>query len=112
MSCMPSAADLLYLRLLTRIFPSSDFRHNVLTPALLLVGECLARTPVTGARDLAAGLFLAELVLGFSKDSKRVVPELLLFLQAALDKVLNLPKSEGGRLHVSPSPFFSSAKFT
>jgi hypothetical protein len=36
---MLDGAALMYLRLLTCLFPVSDFRHNVLTPALLLVCE-------------------------------------------------------------------------
>ncbi len=45
------------------MFPPSDFRHAVMTPAILLLSEYLLRCPVTSARDVAIGSFICSLLL-------------------------------------------------
>jgi hypothetical protein len=61
--CWPSTRTLLLLRLWSLIFPPSDFRHAVMTPAILLMSEYLLRCPVTSARDVAIGSFICSLLL-------------------------------------------------
>lgn len=61
--CWPSTRTLLLLRLWSLIFPPSDFRHAVMTPAMLLMSEYLLRCPVTSARDVAIGSFICSLLL-------------------------------------------------
>lgn len=107
-SCMPSLHHLLYFKLLSAIFPVSDFRHHVVTPAMLIMAECLGRVPVKGARDVAAGLYLAELMLTFVKDSKRLVPELLVFLQGLIEQgFADAPIKDGFRLNMAIPSFFA-----
>lgn len=48
------------------IFPCSDFRHVVMTPAILLMCEYLTRCPITSGRDVAIGSFLCSMVLSVS----------------------------------------------
>lgn len=48
------------------IFPCSDFRHAVMTPAILLISEYLMRCPITSGRDIAIGTFLCSMVLSVS----------------------------------------------
>lgn len=48
------------------IFPCSDFRHAVMTPAILLMCEYLMRCPLTSGRDIAIGSFLCSIVLAVS----------------------------------------------
>lgn len=48
------------------IFPCSDFRHAVMTPAILLMCEYLMRCPLTSGRDIAIGSFLCSMVLSVS----------------------------------------------
>jgi len=93
---------------LSAIFPVSDFRHHVITPAMLIMGECLGRVPVKGGRDVVAGLFLAELMISFVKDSKRLVPELLVFLEGLIEQGFRrTPNTEGCRLHMTIPLFFT-----
>eukprot|EP00899_Mesostigma_viride_P020533 jgi/Mesvir1/28481/Mv15901-RA.1 len=61
--CWPTARQLLLLKLWARIFPVTDARHPVLTPATLLLGQCLADSPLVCGRDLASALFLCSLLL-------------------------------------------------
>jgi nucleolar protein 14 len=62
----------------------SDFRHNVITPSLLLMSECLTRLPIAGPRDVSSALFISALMLHFIAQSKRFIPELPAFLNAIL----------------------------
>jgi nucleolar protein 14 len=114
---MLDGASLMYLRLLTFLFPVSDFRHNVLTPALLLVCECMARVPLVSRADVAAALFLADLTLASVTDSKRVVPELLSLLQGLLQHGFGVDSapsatatsSEAGRVNIRIGALFRDA---
>lgn len=48
------------------IFPPSDFRHAVMTPAMLLMSEYLLRCPVKSGHDVAVGTFICSLLLSVS----------------------------------------------
>lgn len=65
-SCWPSMKTLFLLRLWSMIFPCSDFRHVVMTPAILLMCEYLTRCPIISGRDVAVGSFLCSMVLSVS----------------------------------------------
>lgn len=83
-SCWPSLKTLFLLRLWSMIFPCSDFRHAVMTPAILLMCEYLMRCPVLSVRDAAVGSFLCSIVLSVTKQSQKFCPEALMFLKALL----------------------------
>lgn len=83
-SCWPSLKTLLLLRLWSMIFPCSDFRHVVMTPAMLLMCEYLLRCPISSGRDTAIGSFLCSLVLSVIKQSQKFCPEAIMFLRAML----------------------------
>lgn len=54
-SAWPGARVLLLLKLWATVFPASDRRHAVLTPAALLAGACLALCPLARPSDVAQG---------------------------------------------------------
>ncbi|KAL3830598.1 hypothetical protein ACJIZ3_019400 [Penstemon smallii] len=83
-SCWPSMKTLLLLRLWSMIFPCSDFRHAVMTPAMLLMSEYLMRCPITSGRDIAIGSFLCSMVLSISRQSQKFCPEVITFIQTML----------------------------
>jgi nucleolar protein 14 len=80
----PSLGTVLLLRGLGHIFPVTDNRHHVATPAILLLGEMIAHTPVTCTYDLVMGILCSGLLLEYTKEAKRVVPEALGFLAGVL----------------------------
>ncbi|KAK9101020.1 hypothetical protein Scep_024450 [Stephania cephalantha] len=82
--CWPSLKTLLLLRLWSIIFPCSDFRHVVITPAILLMCEYLMCCPIKSNRDIAIGSFICSMVLSFSRESKKFCPEAIAFLQTLL----------------------------
>lgn len=80
----PSLRTLLLLRLWSMIFPTSDFRHVVMTPCVLLMAEFLVRCPVNSGQDLCVGIFLCALLLSVMRQARRFCPEALCFLYAVL----------------------------
>ncbi|WCJ20870.1 hypothetical protein M5689_003074 [Euphorbia peplus] len=98
-SCWPSMKTLSLLRLWSMVFPCSDFRHVVMTPAILLMCEYLMRCPVLTGRDIGVGSFLCSIVLSVTKQSKKFCPEAIMFLQnvlmAAIErKTMHYPESQ------------------
>ncbi|KAM7487525.1 hypothetical protein LguiB_025009 [Lonicera macranthoides] len=83
-NCWPSSKTIFLLRLWSMIFPCSDFRHAVMTPAILLMCECLMRCPIVSGRDIAIGSFLCSMVLSVSKQSRKFCPEAIMFLRTLL----------------------------
>ncbi|KAK6921872.1 Nucleolar protein 14 [Dillenia turbinata] len=87
--CWPSLKTIFLFRLWFMIFPCSDFRHVVMTPATLLMCEYLMRCPLLSGRDAAMGTFLCSMVLSVIKESRKFCPEAILFLQTLLMAALN-----------------------
>ncbi|XRB09508.1 nucleolar complex protein 14 [Pycnococcus provasolii] len=65
----PTQQMCMAMHLFTRIFPRTDFRHEVSTRLDLLCSECLCFGLVGSARQAATGLFLAALCARASADS-------------------------------------------
>ncbi|KAH6762950.1 nucleolar-like protein [Perilla frutescens var. hirtella] len=99
-SCWPSLKTLFLLRLWSMVFPCSDFRHAVMTPAILLISEYLMRCPITSGRDIAIGSFLCSMVLSVSRQSHKFCPEAITFLQTMLMAALtNRQRYEASQLY-------------
>ncbi|XP_043237470.1 nucleolar protein 14-like [Amphibalanus amphitrite] len=80
----PRLETLLLLRVCGQLFPSSDRRHPVTMPAMLLLCQLLTECPVRCRRELTAGLFCVSLLAEFTSLSGRLVPETIAFLQGVL----------------------------
>ncbi|CAI9096424.1 OLC1v1032571C1 [Oldenlandia corymbosa var. corymbosa] len=83
-SSWPSRKTIFLLRLWSMIFPCSDFRHPVMTPATLLICEYLTRCQITSGRDILIGSFLCSLMLSIVKQSRKFCPEVLTFIRTVL----------------------------
>ncbi|KAF3782230.1 Nucleolar protein 14 [Nymphaea thermarum] len=83
-SIWPSLKTLLMLRLWSIIYPCSDYRHVVMTPAVLLMCEYLMRCPIVTGRDIAVGSFLCSLLLCVCRQSRKLCPEAINFLKNLL----------------------------
>ena len=78
-------AALFTSKLLLTLFPSSDARHNVVTPVYLWLASSLTYAPaITSAAGLVRQLLCCQLVLAGVAESKRFVPEVLNELWAVL----------------------------
>ena len=76
----PGLPELVFLRILGVLWPTSDMRHIVVSPARLLMGSYLGLCKIRSFVDAASGLFLCTLFLQYENRSKRLVPEAINFL--------------------------------
>uniref|UniRef100_A0A2N9HSV5 Nucleolar protein 14 n=1 Tax=Fagus sylvatica TaxID=28930 RepID=A0A2N9HSV5_FAGSY len=122
-SSWPSSKMLFLLRLWSMIFPCSDFRHVVMTPAILLMCEYLMRCPIMSGRDIAIGSFLCSMLLSLQTGNQfhvRILSIIILLEFKALGPLLCIRDCVD---EISPlnfimimdmpenSPFFSSDNF-
>uniref|UniRef100_A0A8C4HWQ0 Nucleolar protein 14 n=1 Tax=Dicentrarchus labrax TaxID=13489 RepID=A0A8C4HWQ0_DICLA len=76
----PTLDMLIYLKVTALLFPTSDFRHPVTTPALLYISQALMKS----LQDVTSGLVLCCLAVEYVSFSKRFLPELINFLAGTL----------------------------
>jgi len=76
--------DLVMLKAIESIFPTSDHFHAVITPAMLSMGRYLGQKTPNNLGDYATGIYLSILFLEYQKLSKRYVPELVNFVMNAI----------------------------
>uniref|UniRef100_A0A673K7K3 Nucleolar protein 14-like n=1 Tax=Sinocyclocheilus rhinocerous TaxID=307959 RepID=A0A673K7K3_9TELE len=87
-AAMPDLDMLVLLKITALLFPTSDFRHPVTTPAFLYISQALTRCAVVSLEDVCKGLILCCLALEFVSLSQRFFPELLNFLLGLLHLTL------------------------
>ncbi|XP_045923701.1 nucleolar protein 14 [Micropterus dolomieu] len=80
----PALDMLIYLKVTALLFPTSDFRHPVTTPALLYISQSLTKCPVRSLQDVTSGLVLCCLAAEYVSFSQRFLPELINFLAGTL----------------------------
>ncbi|XP_023701640.1 nucleolar protein 14 [Cryptotermes secundus] len=90
-SSFPGLDTLVFLKLISHLFPTSDFRHPVVTPACVFMCQMLCQCKVKTARDVARGLFLVTLILEYTVLSKRFSPAAINFLHGVL--YMGVPKT-------------------
>ncbi|XP_070613104.1 nucleolar protein 14 [Erythrolamprus reginae] len=103
----PELDMLLYLKIITVLFPTSDFWHPVVTPALIYMSQLLTKCAVRTEQDVMKGLFVCCLFLDYTSLSQRFVPELVNFLLGVLH--LAIPNKEAQGYSLLP-PFVSLGK--
>ncbi|XP_065071056.1 nucleolar protein 14-like [Rhopilema esculentum] len=96
---MPDIKELILLVIISKVFPVSDLKHGITTPALIFMAAVLSKSHFQSAADLLSGLFISNILLEFQLLSKRFVPEVINFLCAVLSMATK-PKST---LKYSPS---------
>ncbi|XP_018410490.1 PREDICTED: nucleolar protein 14 [Nanorana parkeri] len=80
----PALHVLLYFKITAILFPTSDFWHPVVTPAVTVMSQLLTKCPVSSLEDVAAGLFICSMFLEYVSLSQRFVPEVINFLLGIL----------------------------
>ncbi|KFV59916.1 Nucleolar protein 14, partial [Tyto alba] len=88
----PGLDTLIYLKITSLLFPTSDFWHPVVTPAFLYMSQLLTKCRITTLQDVIKGLFVCCLFLEYVSLSRRFVPELINFLLGVLH--ISLPKKQ------------------
>ncbi|KAF7670421.1 hypothetical protein LDENG_00124620 [Lucifuga dentata] len=108
-AAFPPLDMLIYLKVTGLLFPTSDFRHPVTTPALLYISQALTKCPVRSLQDVTSGLVLCCLAVEYISFSKRFLPELINFLTGTLYLAVQDKTSLG--YSVVP-PFRPSGKYS
>ncbi|NXX85778.1 NOP14 protein, partial [Urocolius indicus] len=91
-AAFPGLDTLIYLKITSLLFPTSDFWHPVVTPAFMYMSQLLTKCRITTLQDVVKGLFICCLFLEYVSLSKRFVPELINFLLGVLH--ISLPKKQ------------------
>uniref|UniRef100_A0A250Y5M4 Nucleolar protein 14 n=1 Tax=Castor canadensis TaxID=51338 RepID=A0A250Y5M4_CASCN len=94
----PGLDVLIYLKITGMLFPTSDFWHPVVTPALVCMSQLLTKCPVASLQDVVKGLFVCCLFLEYVSLSRRFIPELLNFLLGVLYIATPNKQSQGSAL--------------
>ncbi|XP_055618841.1 nucleolar protein 14 homolog [Toxorhynchites rutilus septentrionalis] len=102
----PALDTLIFLKLIPLLFSASDFRHPIVSPALVFISEMLSRCLVRNRKDITVGMFLVTTTLECVEQSKRLLPAALNFLNGII--YLCYQKRPVQIVHTIP-PFKSSA---
>ncbi|KAF7992349.1 hypothetical protein HCN44_001674 [Aphidius gifuensis] len=105
----PTLDTLILFKIISLLFPTSDFRHPVVTPCIVFMSQILLRSKVKSKLDIAKGLFIATLMLEFTVLSKRFSPAVINFLTGII--YLSTVKKESKNLRKTFSPFKSDNDF-
>lgn len=62
----PGLEVLMFFKLISILFPTSDFRHQVVSPCFLFMEQILRNCKICSHRDISYGLFIVALVLEVS----------------------------------------------
>ncbi|KAK9305827.1 hypothetical protein QLX08_003328 [Tetragonisca angustula] len=77
----PDLDTLVFFKLVSLLFPTSDFRHPVTTPSLIFMSQILFRCRIKNKVDISKGLFICTLILEYTTLSKRFAPSVINFLR-------------------------------
>lgn len=87
-------SDILLLRCVARLFPSSDLRHGVSTPLALLLSEALGMFRVKCVADVALGTFVGRVLMEVIGGRSGYSPELARFLGDVLSASSELSEED------------------
>ncbi|OMJ26586.1 putative nucleolar complex protein 14 [Smittium culicis] len=94
----PLASDLVQMKLLVSIFSSSDRYHSVVTPIMLVLGQYLSLSVITGVQDASKHLFVSGILYEAMRLSRRYIPEVINSLQllvfSSLSGLINVNEYE------------------
>ncbi|KAI4501174.1 hypothetical protein M0802_003547 [Mischocyttarus mexicanus] len=80
----PNVDTLIILKLVSLLFPTSDFRHKIVTPCLIFMSQILMTCRIKNRRDISRGLFICTLLLEYTVLSKRFAPSVINFLRGII----------------------------
>ncbi|EDW04359.1 GH11720 [Drosophila grimshawi] len=90
----PSLDTLIYFKLVSNLYSTSDFRHPVATPTYIFMQHILSRARIRTRQDIAMGLFLVNIAMEFGSRSKRLLPAVFNFLLGILHMVIPKRQTE------------------
>ncbi|KAJ3312530.1 NADH:ubiquinone oxidoreductase [Blyttiomyces sp. JEL0837] len=91
---LPWLEDIIFLKLVAKIFSVSDMRHSVGLPAMLVMSELLSLSRVQNGRQALSGLLICQTCLQYIHLSKRFIPDALYFLETLLQRSMSADKND------------------
>jgi len=89
----PTLESLIFMKLVVLLFPSSDYRHPVVTPTLQWMSHILGTAKAKSRFGFTVGLYICGVFLEAVQLSRRYSPEVTNFLVGILD--LCCPEEKG-----------------
>ncbi|KAF7403186.1 hypothetical protein HZH68_005980 [Vespula germanica] len=80
----PNIDTLIIFKLVSLLFPTSDFRHVIVTPCLIFMSQILLTCRIKNRKDISKGLFICTLMLEYTVLSKRFAPSVINFLRGVI----------------------------
>ncbi|XP_011505256.1 PREDICTED: nucleolar protein 14 homolog [Ceratosolen solmsi marchali] len=105
----PKLDTLFLFKLVSILYPTSDFRHPIVTPCLVFMSQILFKCKVRRKQDISKGLFLCTLILEYTILNKRWSPSVINFLRGII--FISLPKPFSKLIKVLP-PFKTANEFS
>lgn len=105
----PKLDTLVFLKLVSYLYSTSDFRHTIVSPCIIFISHILTRSHVMNRSDISAGLFLVTIILEYTQLSKRFLPAAINFLTGTM--FLCVKKRSIQSLKVLP-PFHGTGNFS
>jgi nucleolar protein 14 len=106
----PSTGVILLLRAIGHIFPVTDKKHPIVTPLIIFLSQILTSTPILSKYDLVSGLMMCGILIEYTKDAKRIVPEVHAFLACVIRMFAGRSKDRLDMKYYSLPPFGVAAK--
>lgn len=100
----PGIEVFVFLKLVSLLFPTSDFRNQVVTPCFMFMEQMLRCCEVRNAGEISYGILLCTLILEYTSLSNRYLPAAVNFLGGIFH--MAIPKTSVRILKVLP-PFKS-----
>ncbi|TMW59007.1 hypothetical protein Poli38472_007152 [Pythium oligandrum] len=106
----PQLSELLLFKALIQVFPTSDLRHNVISPLETLLGEALVQGTFETPAEVTQALVTCTLVLDITREKQRFTPEVLVCLKKVLRAFVPTSTGESHWLHEDLSEWLQSNK--
>ncbi|XP_072933490.1 nucleolar protein 14 homolog [Epargyreus clarus] len=81
---VPNLDTLVFFKLISLLYPTSDFRHPVTTPTFVFMSEILTLSRFSDRYAISRGLLVTALILEYTVLSKRFVPPAVNFLRGVI----------------------------
>ncbi|KNB42353.1 hypothetical protein JH06_4073 [Blastocystis sp. subtype 4] len=91
----PRFSDILLLQMALNVYSITDYRHNIVNPAILLLARIALECRLQSNEEYLQSAYLVSILEDYSLQSKRVVPEMYSLLTRLCDFILR--NDEEGR---------------
>jgi len=81
---IPPMDTLIFFKLVSILFPTSDLRHPVVTPCFYFMSNILTMVKFKNSIDISRGLFISIMIVEYTNLSKRFLPSMVNFLAGIL----------------------------